>query len=150
MRAMSRFLLWFSLAAVFATGAWAGDLQSPDAVKAGLHKLAAEYGDMDRKLTAERYDRLPHENQEFQEESGLLRAAIAKEPADFRAEVESALAKTLTASGHVADVSATHDKQQVGAALANLATLLKSLNALFPESVRVEPGTVAQGHTGGS
>ena len=150
---MSRFLreiVWFSLAAVFVTVASAGDLKSPDSVKAGLHKLAAEYGDMDRKLSAERYDRLPHENQEFQEESGLLRAAIASEPADFRANVESALEKTLTAAAHVADVSATHDKQQVGAALESLATLLRSLNALFPESVRVEPGTVAQGHASGS
>jgi hypothetical protein len=121
---------------------FASDLKSPDSVKTGLHKLAAEYGDMSRKLAAERYDRLPHENQELQEDSESLRAAIASEPPDFRARVESALQRALTASAHVADVSTTHDKQQVESALDSLATLLRSLNALFPENLRVEPGTV--------
>ena len=60
--------------------AFAGNLQSPDAVKQGLYKLASEYGDMDRKLATERFDRLPHENQEFRDESRLLRTAIADEP----------------------------------------------------------------------
>ena len=130
---------------VGAASTFASDLKSPDSVKMGLHKLAAEYGDMGRKLAAERYDRLPHENQEFQEDSEALRAAIANEPADFRAKVESALERTLTASAHVADVSATHDKKQVESALESVATLLRSLNALFPESLRVEPGTVEAG-----
>lgn len=132
------------------SGAYAADLKSPDAVKMGLRKLAAEYGDMERKLAAERYDRLPHESQEFQEESGVLREAIANEPADFKAKVESTLESTLTASAHVADVSATHDKKQVQPALESLAAMLRSLNALFPESLRAEPGTVAPGHRGGS
>lgn len=144
-------LLWVALAMGIATTTFAGDLKSPDAVKAGLYKLAAEYGDMDRKLAAERYDRLPHENEEFQEESQALRTAVANEPAEFKAKVESALQSTLTAATHVADVSATHDKGQVSTALENLSTLLKSLNALFPDNLRTEPGTlVKKTHAGGA
>jgi hypothetical protein len=142
MRRFLRKILWVGIALGAAAATFAADLRTPDAVRAGLHKLASEYGDMSRKVTGERYDRLAHDSEEFQEEAATLRKAIASEPADLRAEVESALASTLAASAHVADVSATHDKKQVEAALANLATVLEALNALFPESVRVEPGTV--------
>ena len=143
---MNRFLCVMILAGVamgVAAGACAADLKSPDLVKVALGKLAREYSDMQRKLAADRYDRLPHENQEFQEESAALRDAIANEPADFKATVQAALERTRTASTRVADVSATHDKKQVGSALESLATLLTSLNALFPESLRVEPALSA-------
>jgi len=39
-------------------------------------------------------------------------------------------------------VSKSHDKGQVSAALASLATSMKALNALFPPALRAEPGTV--------
>jgi len=120
----------------------AADLQSPDMVKMGLHILAGVYGDMDRKLASGMYDRLPHENQEFQEGSGALRDAVAHEPAPFKNKVESALQDSLAAAQKVADVSKTHDKAQVSAALAALAGSMKTLNALFPAALRAEPGTV--------
>ena len=143
---MNRFLCVMILAGVavgVAAGTFAADLKSPDGVKVALGKLAREYSDMQRKLAADRYDRLPHENQEFQEESGALRDAIANEPADFKATVQSVLERALTASTRVADVSATHNKKQVESALESLATSLRSLNALFPESLRVEPALTA-------
>src|SRR5215469_13402885 len=87
-----------SLLASFATvTAMAADLQSPEMVKTGLHILAGVYGDMDRKLAAGMYDRLPHENQEFQEGSGALRDAVAHEPAAFKDKVEAALQDSLAA-----------------------------------------------------
>ena len=137
-----RFVI-MSLVAVFATAAaLAADLQSPEMVKTGLHILASVYGDMDRKLAGEMYDRLPHENQEFQEGSGALRDAVAHEPAAFKDQVLAALKDSLVAAQKVADTSKTHDKAQVSTALAALATSMKTLNALFPASLRAEPGTV--------
>ena len=120
----------------------AAEPQSPDMVKTGLHILAGIYGDMDRKLTAEQYDRLPHENQEFQEGSGALRDAVAHDPAAFKDKVEAALKDCLAAAQKVADESKSHDKSKVSAALASLATSMKALNALFPAALRSEPGTV--------
>ena len=128
--------LWVSLAV--ATAAFAGDLKAPDAVKSALSKLVHEYGDMGRKVTTERYARLPHDNQEFQEEADAVRAAVASEPVEFKAKVESALANALAASAHVAEVSATHDQGQVKSALDGLGNSLRSLNALFPRGVRTE------------
>jgi hypothetical protein len=122
--------------------AWAADPASPDQVKTGLHILAGVYGDMDRKLAAGQYDRLPHENQEFQEGSGALRDAIAQEPAPFKGQVEASLKSALSASQAVADASKSHDKAQVSQALATLAASLTRLNALFPAALRAEPGTV--------
>jgi len=116
--------------------------QSPDMVKNGLHILAGIYGDMDRKLTAGQYDRLPHENQEFEEGSGALRDAVAHDPAAFKDKVEAALKESLAAAQKVADESKSHDKSKVSAALASLASSMKALNALFPPALRAEPGTV--------
>jgi len=122
--------------------ALAAEPQSPDMVKNGLHILAGIYGDMDRKLTAGQYDRLPHENQEFQEGSGALRDAVAHDPAAFKDKVEAALKESLAAAQKVADESKSHDKSKVSAALASLASSMKALNALFPPALRAEPGTV--------
>ena len=122
------------------------ELKSPDMVKMGLRILAGVYGDMDRKLAADQYDRLPHENQEFQEGSGALRDAVAHEPREFKGHVKSALDKTLADANQVAQASKSHDKAQVQAALHSLAESLTALNALFPEALRAEPGTVAPGH----
>jgi len=141
-RTRSSLVITGLLASLFAAAALAADLQSPDMVKMGLHILAGVYGDMDRKLAAEQYDRLPHENQEFQEGSGALRDAVAHEPAAFKGKVEADLKETLAAAQKVADTSKTHDKTQVSAALAALASSMKTLNALFPEALRAEPGTV--------
>ncbi|HUK03079.1 MAG TPA: hypothetical protein VLW26_12445 [Steroidobacteraceae bacterium] len=124
----------------------AAELKSPEMVKTGLRILASVYADMDRKLAADQFDRLPHENQEFQEGSGALRDAIANEPAGFKAQVQSSLASTLTAANQVAEVSKSHDKAKVQSALSALAVSMRSLNALFPESVRVEPGSVEAPH----
>ena len=86
-----RVLITSLLVLFAAAAALAADLQAPDMVKMGLHILAGVYGDMDRKLAAGQYDRLPHENQEFQEGSGALRDAVAHEPAPFKAKVEATL-----------------------------------------------------------
>jgi hypothetical protein len=129
----------------------AGDLQQPELVKTGLRSLAKEYGDMDRKLAARLYDRLPKESREFREDSEAIRDAIAKEPVDFKGQVERQLDVTLQASQHVADVSASHDASQVKAALSALADSLTRLNALFPGSLRSAPGSVpARGGSGTS
>jgi hypothetical protein len=137
-----RFVITSLLALLVAAAAMSAELKSPDMVKMGLRILAGVYADMDRKLAGEMYDRLPHENQEFQEGSGALRDAVAHEPAPFKNKVASALQNSLAAAQKVADVSKTHDKAQVSAALAALASSLKTLNALFPEALRAEPGTV--------
>ena len=131
------------LALTLALSALAADPQSPDGVKTGLRILASVYGDMDRKLASGLYDRLPHENQEFQEGSGALRDAIANEPAAFKQQVTAALNKALSAAQRVAEASKTHDEGKVKAALEQLSSTMRTLNALFPANLRSEPGTVA-------
>lgn len=139
-------LLTGAMSVAWSLGASSAELKSPDMVKMGLRILAGVYGDMDRKLAAGQYDLLPHENQEFQEGSGALRDAVAHEPREFKGSVKSGLDKTLADANHVAEASKSHDKAQVQAALHSLAESLTSLNALFPEALRAEPGTVAPGH----
>lgn len=91
MRATARFAALMSASLVFVGihAAGAADPKSPDQVHTALRILASVYADMDAKLKNQQFDRLPHENQEFQEGSGAMRDAIADEPADFKAKVHS-------------------------------------------------------------
>jgi hypothetical protein len=97
---------------------------------------------MDSKLQNQQFDRLPHENQEFQDGSGAMRDAVADEPADFKAKVLATLETTLATAQHVADVSKSHDAAQVKSAIDALAASMHTLNGLFPEALRAEPGSV--------
>jgi len=142
MRLMHRCGLWAVLALGLALPVFALQPKSPDMVKMGLRILAGVYGDMDRKLAAGQYERLPHENEEFQEGSGALKDAIVSEPADAKAQIQTSLDAALAAANHVAEASKTHDKAQVKAALDELSTALHKLNGLFPKALRSEPGTV--------
>src|SRR5690348_5089097 len=91
-------LLTSTVAFCLIVPALAAEPQSPDMVKNGLHILAGIYGDMDRKLAAQQYDRLPHENQEFQEGSRALWDAVAHDPAAFKDKVEAALEAPVSRS----------------------------------------------------
>ncbi|HTP40193.1 MAG TPA: hypothetical protein VMI92_11540 [Steroidobacteraceae bacterium] len=123
--------------------------QSPDEVHTALRILASVYADMESKLPGGQYDRLPHENQEFQDGSGAMRDAVAKESPPFKTSVLSALDATTKAAQNVADTSASHDAAKVRAALDALAASMRSLNDLFPESLRAEPGSVPAPQHGG-
>jgi hypothetical protein len=131
-----------SLALVVARGTSAAEPQSPEQVHTALRILASVYADMESKLPDQQFDRLPHENMEFHEGSGAMRDALAMEPADYKTKVLSALDAAVNASQNVADVSKTHDTAKVRAALDALAASMRSLNGLFPETLRAEPGSV--------
>jgi hypothetical protein len=127
----------------------AAEPQAPDQVHTALRILASVYADMESKLPNQQYDRLPHENQEFQDGSGAMRDAMAKEPADYRNNVLAALDKVVKASQNVADISKSHDAAKVRSALDALAASMHSLNGLFPQALRSEPGSVpAPQHNG--
>ena len=131
-----------SLALAGAQGATTAEPRSPDQVHMALRILASVYADMESKLPAQQFDRLPHENMEFHEGSGAMRDAMQDEPADYKAKVLAALDKSVNASQNVADTSKTHDAAKVRTALDELAASMRALNALFPEALRAEPGSV--------
>jgi len=116
--------------------------QSPDQVHTALRILASVYADMESKLPGGQFDRIPHENMEFREASGAMRDAIDKESDDFKAKVLAALDNAVSASQNVADTSKTHDAAKVRKALDALVVSMRSLNGLFPEALRAEPGSV--------
>lgn len=120
----------------------AAEPQSPDQVHTALRILASVYADMESKLPNQQFDRLPHENMEFLEGSGAMRDAMETESSDYKATVLAALTKAVNASQNVADTSKTHDAAKVRAALDALADAIRSLNGLFPEALRAEPGSV--------
>jgi len=130
-----------SLALVCAQGAPSAEPKFADAVHMALRILASVYADMESKLPNQ-LDRLPHENQEFHDGSAAMRDAMADEPADYKAKVLAVLDQAVNASQEVSDTSASHDTVKVKATLDQLAASMRSLNALFPEAIRAEPGSV--------
>jgi hypothetical protein len=129
------------LALACAQAAGAAEPQSPDQVHMALRILASVYADMETKLPNQ-LDRLQHENEEFHDGSGAMRDAMAAEPAAYKTKVLAALDKAVNDSQAVADTSKTHDTAKVRAALDTLAASMRSLNGLFPEPLRAEPGSV--------
>jgi hypothetical protein len=123
--------------------------KSPEQVHTALRILASVYADMDAKLKNQQFDRLPHENEEFQDGSGAMRDAISDEPTEFKAKVQALLEKTLAAAQHVADASKSHDAMQVKSAIDALAASMRTLNGMFPEALRSEPGSVPAPQHGG-
>jgi hypothetical protein len=130
------------LALAAAQGAAGAEPQSPDQVHTALRILASVYADMESKLPSQQYDRIPHENMEFHEASGAMRDAMTNEPTDYKAKVLAALDAAVNASQNVADTSKTHDAAKVRTALDALVASMRSLNGLFPEALRAEPGSV--------
>lgn len=137
------------LGVVAAFAAHAADLKSPDKVKEALRILAYVQDDMVRKLPTRAYDRLPHENEEFQEAAPALRDAIAGEPAAFKTKVEAQLKRAQGAAAEVAEISKSKDDGKIAAAVANVANVLKTLDAMFPESLRPVPGQLGSRPGGG-
>ncbi len=142
-------LLIFGLAFIGIEMVYAADLKAPEQVHTALRILASVYADMDAKLKNQQFDRLPHENEEFQDGSGAMRDAIADEPADFKTQVLASLQNTLGAAQHVAESSKTHDARQVKSAIEELASSMRTLNGMFPEALRAEPGSVPAPQHGG-
>lgn len=127
------------------SSAAAAELKSPDQVKNGLRILAYVQADMSSKLPTKSYNRLPHENEEFQEAAVPMREAVAAEPAALKARVDTLLTKAQAAANHVAEVSKTNDEAQIKAAVQAVAEALQPLYALFPEALRPVPGQLGAG-----
>jgi hypothetical protein len=130
-----------SFVLAWAQSALAAEPKSPQDVHMALRILASVYADMQSKLPNQ-LDRIPHENQEFHEGSAAMRDAMANESADYKTKVLAALDQAVAASQAVSDTSASHDTTKVKAALEQLAASMHSLNELFPETIRAEPGSV--------
>jgi hypothetical protein len=141
----TRIISLLAACAVIVMAAQAADLKSPDKVKDALRLLAYVQADMASKLPGKAYDRLPHENQEFQEAAPALRDAIAAEPAAFRAKVEAQLKRAQGAANEVAEISKSNDAGKIGAAVGAVDAALKPLNELFPQALRPVPGQLGTG-----
>jgi hypothetical protein len=137
-------LLSFAVAAV-GGATRAAEPASPDAVKNALRILAYVQADMASKLPSHAYARLPHECQEFTEASAAMRDAVATDPAQFKAQVQSALGKALAASNNVAEISKSNDEAKITSAVMAVDAALQDLNKLFPEGLRPMPGQLGRG-----
>ena len=138
-------LLTVAACSLAVVAAQAADLKSPDKVKDALRILAYVQADMASKLPNKAYNRLPHENEEFQEAAPALTDAIAAEPAAFKGKVAAQLKRAQGAANEVAEISKSNDEGKISAAVAAVAAALKPLNEMFPEALRPVPGQLGAG-----
>jgi hypothetical protein len=132
-----------SLGLALALPAIAADLKSPDQVRTGLRIMNQVVGHTGRLIAAKNYDQVPREGGEFTEGAGLLRTAIAGEPADFKAKATPAIDKAAAASAALSEASKSHDDAKVGPAHAAFASAVQALIALFPDAVKPATPTPA-------
>ncbi len=124
-------------------------LKSPDDVKRGLLLLVQVSNDFKRQIGAKRFERVPHEYMEYTEAADAVRAAVAGEPANFKAKVETRLKAAVTAYKKVSDMSATTpDIDKLMAEHAKAVTAMNALFDLFPADLRPDPNA-APGRRGG-
>lgn len=121
---------------------------SPDKVKQALQVLAYVQADMASKLPNKAFDRLPHENEEFQEAAPALTDALAGDSADLRSKAGAMLKNAQAAAQKVADISKTHDEARIAAAVAEVDTALKALEGLFPADLHPVHGKLGRGPAG--
>ena len=130
----------FSILAAAVIAADAAPLKSPDKVKEALRVLAYVQADMASKLPNKAYNRLPHENEEFQEAAPSLLDAVAAEPAALQTQVKAKLAEAKKKANDVAEISKSGDEARITAAVAAVQKALDPLYGLFPADVRPVPG----------
>lgn len=123
-----------------ALAAEAPSVKSPDKVKEALRVLAYVQADMASKLPNKAYNRLPHENEEFQEAAPALLDAVKEEPPAFQAQVKSRLADSTSKANAVAEISKSGDDARISAAVAAVQQSLDPLYGLFPAELRPVPG----------
>jgi len=75
--------MFFSILAAAVMAANAAPLKSPDKVKEALRVLAYVQADMASKLPNKAYNRLPHENEEFQEAAPALLDAVSQQRSEL-------------------------------------------------------------------
>ena len=123
-------------------------LKSPDLVKNALRILAYVQADMASKLPSKSYNRLPHENEEFQEAAVPMRESVANEPAELKAQVDALLKIAQAKANAVAEISKTNDEALIKPAIDAVAAALKPLNELFPVELRPIAGQLGRGPGG--
>jgi hypothetical protein len=123
--------------ALFAiTGVAHAAMQQQDQVKKALATLNRVVGHTQRLIDAKNYERLPHENGEFQEGAEALVKGITPEPAAFKAKVSPLLKKAEADSQSVADAAGKHDDAALARTHAAFAASVVQVIAVFPQEVR--------------
>jgi hypothetical protein len=115
------------------------ELKSPQSVKGALRILNQVVGHTGRLIASKDYERVGGEHGEFTEGAAMLREAIANEPADFKAKVETALTDAVNASAALGPLGATREGEKLETAHAAFATKVKAVLELFPEDLRPKP-----------
>ena len=141
---------WVStLTILLAVTAMAATPKAPDKIKQALQVLAYVQADMASKLPGKAFDRLPHENQEFQEAAPALTDALAGDSAELKAHAGELLKQAQAAAQNVADLSKSRDEARIAAAVSAVDTALKALEQLFPADLRPVHGQLGRGPRAG-
>jgi hypothetical protein len=128
-----------ALSLIVMTGASHAAMQQEDQVKKALATLNRVVGHTQRLIDAKNYERLPHENGEFQEGAEALDKGIAPEPAAFKAKVAPLLKKAEADSQSVADAAGKHDDSGLAKTHAAFAASVVQVLAVFPANVQPQP-----------
>jgi len=122
-------------------------LKSPDDVKNSLKLLVMVSNDFKRQITNKNFNRVPHENMEYQEAADGLRSAIKDEPANFKSKAETRLKVAVAAYQKVSDMSSTTpDADKLMAEHAKAVKDMDALFDLFPADLRPDPNTPPPSH----
>ena len=119
--------------------AQAQELKDPDKVAYMLKLLTHVQNDMGRQIDRKTYDRIAHENQEFNEASEAFEKVLDNESPALKKKADAALKKAVAAGQAVTDKSSTNDDAVLRPLHEKMIKDVVALDALFPASMRPDP-----------
>ncbi len=113
--------------------------RAPESIRVGLSVMSQVVENTGRLIAAERYDQLPAESREFEAGMTALQQGLGDQPSQLRTQIEPLLARARVAASAMSEAVAAHRDSMLPVTHDQLADAVRSIIALFPESLRPQP-----------
>lgn len=111
-------------------------LRAPESIRVGLGVMNQVVDNSARLIAAGRYDQLPAQTNEFEAAVTSLEQGLGDQPSPLKTRIELLLARARVAASAMSEAVASHRESMLPVAHDQLADAVRSIIALFPESLR--------------
>ncbi len=118
--------------------------RAPESIRVGLSVMSQVVENTGRLIAAGRYDQLPAESNEFEAGMTALEQGLGDQPSPFKTRIDPLLARARVAASAMSEAVASRRDSMLPVAHDQLADAVRSIIALFPESLRPAAGAAPQ------
>ncbi len=119
-------------------------LRAPQSIRIGLSVMSQVVENSGRLIAAGRYGELPAQSSEFEAGLTALEQGLGDQPSPLKASLEPLLARARVAASAMSEAVASQRDSMLPVAHDQLADAVRSIIALFPDSLRPTTGPAPQ------